>query len=50
VSCAPVLVGASAGGPGGGLAILGGLLFGGVFFGPWLVGIIVLGLLLLLVR
>lgn len=50
ISCGPVLLGASSGGPAGGAAALGGVIVGGVFLVPWLVGLLVLGLLTVLSR
>jgi len=50
VSCTPVIAGVAAGGTGGSMAALAGLMFGGLLWGPWIVGIIVLGLLALLTR
>jgi hypothetical protein len=50
LSCVPMLAGSASGGPSGGTAALGGLLFGAVFLIPWLVGLLVLGLLVLMTR
>ena len=48
VACTPVILGAVAGGTGGGLTAGAGYLVGGILLWPWLVGILVLGLMVLL--
>ena len=50
ISCAPILMGAIAGGSSGGGAVVSGLFAGSLLLMPWLIGILVLGLLALLTR
>ena len=50
ISCGAIVMGAGAGGTGGGLLALGGLIAGAVLFWPWVAGLVVLGFLALLIR